>query len=417
MAATLISTTVQAEMQLIDGIAAVVNEEIVLVSELRGEVNAVRQRLLDSEGLSPPPEEITSQVLDKLILDKLQLAIGERAGVKIDDGELNEAILSIAQRQKMTMAEFVAQVHKEGMTLKQLRQKVSNEMIISRVQRAMVNRRITVSKQEVHNFLNSDQGLLLGSPDLNVGHILLPLSPSASEAELKETFGKVEYLRTQLAQGEEFSQLAVLHSAGQNALKGGNLGWRKASQLPAPFTQALSKLAPGDLAEPIRSDAGLHLLKLYERRENSQKIIQQNHVRHILITPNEILSEEQAKALAIDLSDRLTAGEDFVELAREYSDDTGTALKGGDLGWSTPGQFVPKFQDTMEATATGNISEPFRSQFGWHILQVTERRDQDFSEEIRNNQASNFLRQSKFEEELQIWLQEIRDEAFIDIRV
>ena len=175
--------------------------------------------------------------------------------------------------------------------------------------------------------------------------------------------------------------------------------------------------APGEVGEPIRSDAGLHLLKLYERRDGDQQLVQQNRVRHILLTPNQILNEEQAQALAVELRARLSAGEDFAELAREYSDDTGTALKGGDLGWSTPGQFVPKFQTTMEATETGQISEPFRSQFGWHVLQVTERRDQDFSKEIRSNQASSFLRQSKFEEELQIWLQEIRDEAFIDIRV
>lgn len=415
--AALTPAWVRAEVRLIDGIAAVVNEDVILVSELRGEVNAVHQRLLASEGLSPPPEEITSQVLDKLIVDKLQLAIGQQAGVKIEDGELNEALLSIAQRQNMTMDELVNQVHREGMTLSQLRRKVSNEMIIGQVQRAMVNRRISVSEQEVNNFLQSDQGQLLGSPDFKVGHILLPLSPSASETEVRETFEKVQTLLSRIAQGEEFNQLAILHSAGQNALKGGNLGWRKASQLPAPFTAVLSELAPGDIGEPIRSDAGLHLLKLYERREAEQKIIQQSQVRHILLTPNEILSDEQARTLALDLHARLNAGEDFSDLAREYSDDTGTALKGGDLGWSTPGQFVEAFQTTMDATETGGISEPFRSQFGWHILQVKERRNQDFSDKIRKNQASNFLRQSKFEEELQIWLQEIRDEAFIDIRV
>ena len=408
---------IQSNVQLIDGIAAVVNEEIILISELRNEVNAVHQRLLASEGQSPPPQEIASQVLDKLIVDKLQLAMGEQAGVKIEDGELNEAIKSIAERQKITMDELVAQVHQEGMTLNQLRKQVANEMIISRVQRAMVNRRISVSEQEISNFLNSDQGQLLGSPDLNVGHILLPLSPSASASEIQAALDKVQALRTQLQQGEAFSQLAILHSIGPHALSGGNLGWRKASQLPGPFTETLAKLAPGEVGEPIRSDAGLHLLKLYERRDNNQQLIQQSRVRHILLSPNAILSEEQAQALAIDLHTRLNAGADFAELAREYSDDTGTALKGGDLGWSTPGQFVPKFQSTMEATETGSISAPFRSQFGWHILQVTERRNQDFSEKIRSGQAGNFLRQSKFEEELQIWLQEIRDEAFIDIRV
>lgn len=413
----LTSPGIRAEVQLIDGIAAVVNEDVILVSELRREVSAVHQRLVAAEELSVPPEEIASQVLDKLILDSLQLAIGRQAGVQIPDEELKEAILSIAQRQNLSMDELVKQAHSEGMTLNRLRQTVSNEMIISQVQRAMVNRRISISDQEIDNFLNSDQGKLLSSPDFKVGHILLPLSPAASEAEVRESTEKMQNLIARIAQGDEFSQLAILHSAGQNALKGGDLGWRKASQLPAPFTAVLSSLNPGEVGKPIRSDAGLHLLKLYDRKEADQQIIQQSQVRHILLTPNEILNDQQAHTLAVELHARLLAGEDFAELAREYSDDTGTALKGGDLGWSTPGQFVEVFQSTMDATATGQISEPFRSQFGWHILQVRERRNQDFSDKIRKNQASNFLRQSKFEEELQIWLQEIRDEAFIDIRV
>jgi len=285
------------------------------------------------------------------------------------------------------------------------------------VQRAMVNRRIDISEQEIKNFLASERGKLLGSPDVNVGHILLQLSPAASEAVVQEVFEKAQALRTQLEQGEDFRQLAVLHSAGQNALKGGDLGWRKASQLPAPFTEALSKLAPGDICEPIRSDAGLHLLKLYERRDDGQQIIQQSLVRHILLTPSEIMDDKQAQELANKLFARINAGEDFAALAKDYSDDTGTALKGGDLGWSRPGQFVDEFEATMDATETGRVSEPFRSQFGWHIIQVMERRNQDFSDEIRHNQAGNFLRQSKFEEELQVWLQEIRDEAFVDIRI
>jgi len=228
---------------------------------------------------------------------------------------------------------------------------------------------------------------------------------------------EAEALREQILQGADFRQLAVLHSSGQNALQGGDLGWRAANQLPTAFAIALRDLEPGQVTAPIRTDAGFHLLKLYQRRGGDANLVRQSHVRHILIKPNQIRPDEQAQALAAELRQRILDGESFATLAREYSDDTGSALKGGDVGWSLPGKFVEEFAAVAESIALDEVSEPFQTQFGWHILEVTERRDQDFSEEIQRNQARHALRQRKFAEEMQIWLRELRDEAFIEIKI
>jgi len=216
--------------------------------------------------------------------------------------------------------------------------------------------------------------------------------------------------------GTDFRQLAITHSSDQTALDGGDLGWRKLAQLPEVFIKALEQLDVGEVSSPIRSDAGYHLLKLYERRGGGEQLVEQHFVRHILVTPNQIRDSDSTVDLLEKLRARAEDGEEFATLAKEYSEDSGSALSGGELGWSTPGMFVPEFEDIMHSIALNEISIPFRSQFGWHILQVTERRRQDFSQEIMRNKAQNLLRQRKYEEELQVWLQEIRDEAFIEIK-
>ncbi|MBV1927984.1 MAG: peptidylprolyl isomerase, partial [Gammaproteobacteria bacterium] len=225
-------------------------------------------------------------------------------------------------------------------------------------------------------------------------------------------------LRQPAVDSSDFRNIAILNSRGPNALKGGDLGWRKAMQLPPLFSQALANLQPGEISPPLQSDAGIHLLKLYERRGGGgERLIQQTEIRHILVKPNEILTKEAAHEKTSELRERIVAGEDFADLAREYSEDPGTALKGGELGWSTSGQFVPIFESTAAKLSIDEMSEPVFSQFGWHIIQVTGRRSEDFSEKLIINQARNALGQRKYAEELPIWLQEIRSEAFVDIRL
>lgn len=256
----------------------------------------------------------------------------------------------------------------------------------------------------------------MSSPDVNVGHILIRLPSSATEQVKAEAFAKAEALQRRLAEGEDFKQLALVNSAGPNALKGGDLGWRKTAQLPALFTQALDQLQPGQVSETLQSDAGIHLLKLYERRGGGEQLIEQTEVRHILLKANEIRSEDDTRKLIASLREQALANNNFADLARQHSDDTGSALKGGNLGWSMPGQFVPEFEKAISELEIGTISEPIRTQYGWHIIEVTGQRKEDFSSEILRNQATNQLRQRKYAEELQAWMEEIRTEAFIDIK-
>jgi peptidyl-prolyl cis-trans isomerase SurA len=407
-----------AEPMLLDGVAAIVNDDVVLLSELRSEVEMVQRQLMHTQNQAPPRDVLMDQVMDRLILDKLQLAIGARADVTISDGERDQALTRIAARSGVTLEELYAQAQSDGLSPSALREKIAQEMIISRVQQSVVNRRINVSKPEIEAFLASEAAAqLVSAEEIRVGHILLPLPPAANDAEITAARGKAEMLREKALQGEDFRQLAVTHSSGQNALEGGDLGWRTASQLPGAFMVALRNLEPGQITAPVRTDAGFHLLKLYERRGSADRVVRQSQVSHILIKPSEIQTEDQALELAQTLRKRIIAGEYFGKLAREFSEDPGNALKGGDLGWAVPGQFVPEFEAVMNATELIAVSEPFNTQIRWHILKITGRRDQDFSTEIRHNQAAAFLRQRKFEEELPIWLREIRDEAFVEIKL
>jgi len=405
-----------AELQQLDHVVAIVNDGIIMSSELEAQVSALSRQMIRSQSQIPSRDVIVPQVLNKLIQDTLQLEIGQRAGVQISDVELNEAMTDTAKRQNLTLDEFLTYAREDGLTQAQLRLQFKKEMIISRVQQAMVNRRIEITEQEINNFLNSEEGKLMSSAEVNIGHILLRLSPDANVNTEKEVISKAEALRLQLAEGADFKQLALINSAGPNALKGGQLGWRKAAQLPALFTQALNTLSPGQFSEVLRSDAGVHLLMLYDRRGGDEQLIEQSEVRHILIKPNEIRSNDEARQLAASLRSRIIQGELFEDLARQYSEDTGSALKGGQLGWSVPGQFVVEFENTANGLEVGIVSEPVMTEHGWHIIEVTGRRKQDFSDEILRNQAANYLRQRKYAEELQVWLEEIRNEAFIEIK-
>jgi len=417
------TTTCWAELVALDGIAAIVDEDVVMKSELSAHTDQYylqmqRQAAAQQQRQQVPPKEaLASQVLDKLILDRIQLAMAERAGIKIGDKELNDALNRSAKQQNLSFDEFVAMAHSDGLSLAQLRTQFSQDMIIGRVQQGMVKRRIEISDQEVANFLNSEEGQLMTSPDLNVGHILLALPSSASTTVLDAALQRATQLRQQAIDSDDFRNTAILNSRGPNALKGGDLGWRKAIQLPPLFSAALSTLEPGQISQPLKSDAGIHLLKLYERRGGGEQLVQQTEIRHILVKPNEILTKEGALEKIAELRARIVAGEDFADIAREYSEDPGTALKGGELGWSTSGQFVPIFESTAKALEVDEMSGPVYSQFGWHIIQVTGRRSEDFSETLITNKARNALGQRKYAEELPIWLQEIRSEAFVEIKL
>jgi peptidyl-prolyl cis-trans isomerase SurA len=405
-----------AQIELLDKVIAVVDDDVVLQSELDQRLIAVYAQIQKAGTQAPPQDILIQQVLDRLISERLQLNIAYSAGVRISDEEVNQTIGRIVQNGKMTMDQYVEQIHAQGSTIASIREDIRDELTIVRVQQGRVMRRIRISEQELDNFLSSEEGRFLTSPDVNVGQILLPVPTGSSSAETEAILARANDLIAQINAGTDFRQVAIANSADQSALQGGDLGWRKMAQLPGIFIQAVEKLDLGQISGPIRSAAGFHLLKLYERRGGGERLVEQHFARHILIKPNQIRDEETTVGQLAELRNRVLEGEDFGALSKEFSEDPGSALKGGELGWSTPGMFVPEFEQTMNSIAIDEVSEPFRSQFGWHILQVTERRKQDFSDNILRNGAENMLRQRKFEEELQVWLQEIRDEAFIEIK-
>ena len=410
------SVTASAQIEILDKVVAIVDEDVVLESEVQRRLATIYAQIQQS-GTQPPPQEIiVQQVLERLISERLQLNMGYSAGIRITDAELNDAMARIAKSNQLTMEQYAEQIHATGSTLSNVREEIRNEMILMRVQQGQVMRRIRISNQELDNFLNSEEGRFMTSPDVNVGHILLPVPSGKNTDEVNAILQRAQGILDQANSGTDFRQLAIANSADQTALQGGDLGWRKMAQLPGVFIEAVEKLEIDQVSEPIRSDAGYHLIKLYERKGGGEQLIEQHFARHILIKPNQIRDEATVVSQLTELRERIKAGEDFALLTKEFSEDPGSALNGGELGWSTPGMFVPEFEQTMGSIELNEVSAPFLSQFGWHILQVTERRNQDFSENITRNRAQNLLRQRKYEEELQVWLQEIRDEAFVEIK-
>jgi peptidyl-prolyl cis-trans isomerase SurA len=406
-----------AQIQVLDKIVAIVDDDVVLQSELDQRTKTIMAQLQQSETQAPPENILQKQILERLISERLQLTMGYDSGVRISDEELNDAIARIASSNQVTIEQYLQQLTMQGASISGLKEEIRNELTIMRVQQGSVMRRIRISEQELDNFLNSEEGRFLTSPDVNIGQILLPIPSGSDQIFIDDVMGRAQLLLNQTEQGADFRALAIANSSDQSALQGGDLGWRKMAQLPGVFIEAVEELEPDAVSQPIRSAAGLHLIKLYERRGGEKQLIEQHFARHMLIKPNQIRDQEATVGQLDELRQRVLDGEDFAALAKEFSEDPGSALNGGELGWSTPGMFVPEFEQVMGSSVINAISKPFQSQFGWHILQVTERRHQDFSNEIMKNRAENMLRQRKYEEELQVWQQEIRDEAFIEIKV
>ena len=405
-----------AEIALLDRVVAIVDDDVVLYSELNQRMAGILSRIQQSGTQAPPEEILRKQVLEQLVSERLQLNMGYNAGIRISDEEVNQTLARVAASNNVSLEDYIAQIHTSGSTLANVRQEIVDEIIIMRVQQGQVMRRIRISEQELTNFLNSEEGRLVTSPDVNIGQILFSVPSSSSPDETKAIVEKLNNIEEQLKAGADFRQLAIANSDDQSALEGGDLGWRKMAQLPGVFIEAVESMDVGQVSKAIRSAAGYHLIKLYDRRGGGEKLIEQHFSRHILLKPNQIRDEAATIQLLNKLRDRVKDGEDFAVLSKEFSEDPGSALKGGELGWSTPGMFVAEFEQTMSGIALNEVSEPFRSQYGWHILQVTDRRMQDFSDNILRNGAENLLRQRKFAEELQVWLQEIRDEAFVEIK-
>ena len=417
VAMSVLAVSAQAEYRELDAIIAVVEDDVVLASELLERLEMVREQFAENNAALPPNDVLMSQLMERLIIESLQVQEADRRGVVIDDETLTRAVSGFADQNGMSLEQFAQQLAADGRNYAEFREQIRKEMLMQRLQRAIVNRRITITDQDIEDLLISPYYKELLSDEFRVGHILLAVEPNASEVTIKTAEDAAIEIVKELRDGADFTQMAVSRSAGSRALEGGDLGWRKAAELPTLFAEYIVGMEVGEVSVPIASGSGLHIVKLLEQRGAGVQKEQQSLLRHILIMPSEIRTDAETEQLIWELYRRLGEGESFADLAIEYSEDPGSALNGGDLGWTGGADFVPLFREKMAETESGSMSEPFRTQYGWHVLEVQDRREQDMSLEARRDMALQILHTRRFEEELEKWLKEIRDEAFVELRL
>jgi peptidyl-prolyl cis-trans isomerase SurA len=412
-----LSLNINAKIELIDRVVAVVDSGVIMESQLNSRVEEILLRLKNDKAELPPLNLLEEQVLDRLIIEEIQLQLAERAGIKISDSELNQTLSRVSAQNNLSLDDFRIKLEEEGSSYRSFRDTIRKELIIQRVQRGKVGAKVDISEQEIENFINSEEGKSQLAEQYNVQHILLSVKSGLTEKEISEIENNANSLIERLDNGEGFEKLAASYSSGQNALEGGFLGWRTSSELPSLFAQVVTDLKVGTVAKPFRSGAGFHILKLSDKRGNTVKFLDQTLARHILVQPSEIRTENQAKELINNIYERLSDGEDFKQLARQFSEDPGSKMDGGELGWSNPGDYDPVFEKTLNATEIGKLSEPVQSSFGWHIIEVLDRRNEDVSQEEQKNRAYQIIFKRKFEQELQSTLIELRAEAYVDIKL
>lgn len=410
-------SSAEAEVTQLDRIIAVVDREVITRGELQSRIKTVLQQL-EKQGVALPPQDVLEkQVLERLIGDKLQLQLAAQTGLRVDDNQLDKTIERIAEQNKLNMTEFREALEKDGISFRKFREDIRSEIILARLREREVDNRINVTEAEIDNFLTTQASRNEVQDEFEIAHILVRAPEEGTPEELQKLRAKAEQALAKLQEGTDFAKVSASFSDTPNALEGGQLGWKTATQVPALFLDTLKTMKPGEISPILRSPNGFHILKLINRRGGSSPlVIQQTHARHILIKPSEIVSEADAKHRMDDLKERLDNGGNFEELARQYSED-GTAAKGGDLGWVNPGDTVPEFEKAMNALKPGEISEPVRSPFGWHILQVTERRSQDMSRESARLKARQEIKARKSDEAYQDWLRELRDRAYVEYRL
>jgi len=402
---------------LLDGIAALVNDGIVLKSELQVETDRIVARLQQQGTQLPPPQILMRQVLDRLVTEQLQLQRAEKVGIQVSDETVNQALATIAQRNSIPLSDLPAMLAREGVDYTSYRRDLRRQITIDQLRQRDVLQRINVSPKEVDAYLARQEGKASLRQEFLISHILIALPVSATPGEIETAEKQVNDLYQRLQAGEDFATLAVTYSNGQQALEGGSLGWLKGSELPSLFADVAPGLARGAVSEPIRNAGGFHLIKLVDRRGGEAIMENQTHARHILLTTNEVLDDSAAEQRLKEIRQRIVSGEDFAAVAKAVSEDAQSAIEGGDLGWTGPGNFVPVFESVMSKLEPNEISEPFRTQFGWHIVQVLERRVYDATADKQRQEAILAVRNSKLGDEVDIWTRRLRDEAFVEYRL
>ncbi len=398
-----------------DRIIAVVNDEVITLNELRQRLDSVVSQLRRQGTPLPPADVLEKQMLERMVVDKVQVQFAKDNGIRIDDGQLDMALNRIAANNKMTLSQFRQTLEKDGVSFLKFREEIRQEIMMARLKEREVDAKLLISEGEIDNYLAGD-GAGGSAEEFQVAHILVRAPESASPEQLQKLKAKTEQILDRLKRGEDFAQVAAAYSDAPDALQGGNLGFRSLNRMPNIFAEAVQKMQPNQLSPVIRSPNGFHIIKLVAKKGGASiPAVQQTHARHILIKVNEVVSEAEAKRKLQAVKERLDHGGDFAELARLYSQD-GSAPKGGDLGWLYPGDTVPEFERGMDALKVGEISQPIQSMFGWHLIQVLDRRVQDVSDDRKRALARNTLRERKSDEAYQYWLRQLRDRAYVEYR-
>ncbi|MCF7991649.1 MAG: peptidylprolyl isomerase [Thiohalocapsa sp.] len=412
-----LAASAAARAQPLDSIVAVVNDDVIVQSELDAQIDLVLPELR-AQGTSIPSRAILEkQVLDRLILERLQLQQAERLGIDVDEATLTESMRNIAARNGMSLDDLRATLTASGISFASFREDTRLQIVNSRLQQQEVLQKIRVTDAELDRFMETERDSLIERKEVRLQHLLIALPDSPSSAQIERARGEITALLRRIRAGESFSDVAVANSDGRRALEGGDLGWFPIAEVPSLALEPARTLPKGGVSEPIKSPSGFHLIRVADIKGDGPAPISQTNARHILIRTNEVVSDDDAKRRLNQLRVRIAGGDDFGTLARAHSDDTGSALKGGDLGWVSPGDTVPEFEETMDELAPNEISEPFESPFGWHIVQVLERRKQDTTDELLRMRAKDVIRMRKAEEATEVWLRQLRDEAYVETRI
>jgi peptidyl-prolyl cis-trans isomerase SurA len=401
---------------LLNRIAAVVNEGVVLQSELDSQVLMIARQLREQGTSLPPREVLEQQVMETLIVQQIQLQRAFQRGISISDERLNAALRQVAERNGLTLTQLPAAMASEGIDYARYREEMRKEMIIDSLRQIEVFSGIAVSEREIARYLDREAATASDQVDYDISHILVAVDQDAPEDALVAAETRINEIHDRLLNGEDFAETAVAYSDGQRALEGGQLGWRKGTQLPPFLADTVVNLEPGEISYPIRSQSGFHIVKVNDVRGSEKSVELQTRARHILIRPNEVMDDESVRQKLLQIRERIDEGDSFADIARVESEDPVSAAEGGDLGWSSTGTFHPVFEDQLARLSEGEISQPFRTPFGWHLVELIERTERDTTEEKRRQRAVQAIRTGKVEQETEIWLRRLRDEAYVEIR-
>lgn len=402
----------------LDRIVAVVNDDVVMQSELAERVRTIKGQLQEQGTPLPAKSIFEKQVLDRLILTKLQIQMAQNTAIRVDDESLNRTISNIAAENGLSLAQFRDVLEGDGYSYDKFRADIRNEILISRLQQRQVNNRISISEREIENHLGTQEHQGKLEIEYKLSHLLFVLPENPSATDLAEIRQKAEKARQELTEDADFAALSATHPDEQQTVRGGDLGWRKAPQIPTLFADFVAAKKKGDISEVIKSPSGYHIIKLDDIRSSEKHVINQTHVRHIYLRPDELIDEEDIKLRLEQLKIRIDGGDDFAELARGHSHDTMSAAEGGDLGWVSPGELGADIEEIIRSLKPGELSPPIKSQGGgWHIIQVLGRREHDSTEDVKRARARELIRQRKIQDARENWLREMRDEAYVEYRL